>query len=407
MMSTEKFYLLLTAAGSSSRFEGGKKEYFSLDGKSILMHSIEAFCSLDGLSGIVITYPRGGLEEMQKAIVLDAQNSRTANLADSIVFVEGGSMRQASVLAGLEALESWLVSLGANADSQTVLIHDGARPWISPELISKVLDSTQKNGACIPLDDFTDTPKIIDTKGFISEHPERSFVKAAQTPQGFLLGPLLAAHRKANEEAWLCTDDSSMWQRYVKPVAYVQGDRKNRKITYKDDIPSLEQAIAPFSLRIGEGWDIHPLVEGRRLLLGGVPIEFERGESGHSDGDVLWHAIIDALLGAASLGDIGTLFPPQDARWKNADSSDLAKTVSSILKESGLRLTHLDCTVVIERPRLSPYREAIRSNIAKVLDVPRDSVSVKAKTYESFGPVGEGLAVEARAIALIALSPSF
>jgi 2-C-methyl-D-erythritol 4-phosphate cytidylyltransferase/2-C-methyl-D-erythritol 2,4-cyclodiphosphate synthase len=406
MRSSKRFYLLLTAAGSSSRFEGGKKELQSLDGMCVLSHSLNTFSAFEGLLGIVITYPAGGLEDMKSALFLDEKQGSLTTKVETITFVEGGSTRQASVLAGLNGIKSRLESKGFEADASIVLIHDGARPWVGSDIISRVLDSCFEHGACIPLCDFTDTPKIVDTVGFITEHPERAVVKAAQTPQGFSIGPLLKAHRKANDEGCLYTDDSSIWQQFVGPVAYVEGDRKNRKITYREDVESGALSLIPFPCRVGEGWDIHPLVEGRRLLLGGVAIDFDRGEYGHSDGDVLWHAIIDALLGAAGMGDIGVFFPPEEETWKDANSSHLARIVSDALRERGFTLVHIDCTVLIERPRLGPYKEAIRSSVAIVLGVPKDSVSVKAKTYEGFGPVGEGLAVEARALALITSSPS-
>ncbi|MBN1242303.1 MAG: 2-C-methyl-D-erythritol 2,4-cyclodiphosphate synthase [Spirochaetales bacterium] len=154
-------------------------------------------------------------------------------------------------------------------------------------------------------------------------------------------------------------------------------------------------------LRIGEGWDVHRLVEGRRLLLGGVDIPFERGELGHSDGDALLHAITDALLGAAALGDIGSHFPPSDARWKDADSLALLAEAAALVSACGWRIVNLDCTVCIERPRLRPHVDAIRERVSDALGIEADRVSVKAKTYEGLGPVGSGEAVEARAVVLI------
>lgn len=153
--------------------------------------------------------------------------------------------------------------------------------------------------------------------------------------------------------------------------------------------------------RIGEGWDIHPLVEGRPLLLGGYRIDFPRGEAGHSDGDALWHAVIDALLGAAGLGDIGSHFPPSDAKWKDADSSLLAAKAVALVRAQGWEIGNIDCTVMLEKPRLKPYREAIQARMGEVLDLEPGKISVKAKSYEGFGEVGEGLAVETRAVVLL------
>ena len=155
------------------------------------------------------------------------------------------------------------------------------------------------------------------------------------------------------------------------------------------------------NLRIGEGWDIHPLVPGRRLLLAGRQIPHDKGESGHSDGDVLWHSIIDALLGAAALGDIGTHFPPSDPQWKDADSTLLARRIAREIKKLGWTILNLDCTVILERPAVKPHREAIVASIAANLEVDKERISVKAKTMEGFGAVGSGEAVESRAIVLL------
>jgi 2-C-methyl-D-erythritol 4-phosphate cytidylyltransferase/2-C-methyl-D-erythritol 2,4-cyclodiphosphate synthase len=280
-----------------------------------------------------------------------------------------------------------------------VLVHDAARPWVAADTIDAVLASARVNGACIPLSDLPDTPKTISAGGFIETHLERASVKAAQTPQGFALASLAAAHGVAAAEGWTCTDDASIWDRYVGKVASVPGDRKNRKITFREDLSAEEDRIA---FRIGEGWDIHPLESGRRLLLGGIRIEHDKGEAGHSDGDVLWHAIIDALIGAAALGDIGSHFPPSDPRWKDADSGHLARIAADKVREAGWRLGNVDCTVILEKPRLGPYREAICASIAETLGLPRSAVSVKAKTNEGFGEIGSGNAIEARAVALLA-----
>lgn len=404
-------FLLLTAAGSSSRFGGTKKELLSLEGKSILQHSLEAFLHLEDLAGVVVTYPAGRLDEIRASIDKELAGKLTA-LACGLRFVQGGETRQASVKSGLDALiEACGAALPGTALPGTalpgtaidpagavVLVHDAARPWVATDTIDAVLASARANGACIPLSDLPDTPKAISADGFIQTHLERDSVKAAQTPQGFALVALAAAHGAAAAEGWTCTDDASIWDRYVGKVASVPGDRKNRKITYREDLPMEEDAPA---FRIGEGWDIHSLVPGRRLLIGGIRLEHDRGEAGHSDGDVLWHAIIDALIGAAALGDIGSHFPPSDPLWKDADSGQLAALAAQKVAEAGWKIGNIDCTVILEKPRLGPRRDAIRASIASRLGIPADAVSVKAKTNEGFGEIGAGNAIEARAVALL------
>ena len=395
-----KIFLLLAAAGSSSRFGGPKKELVPLDGKSVLQHSLEAFLFIGDLAGIVVTCPEGRIDEIRKSIRAELLASLERRLPCGLGFAAGGASRQISVTRGLDELVSMAKNAKMDPDQSIVLIHDAARPWVTGDIIGNVISSAKANAACIPLCDLPDTPKMISEEGFIAGHPERDLVKAAQTPQGFALGPLAAAHAAAARDEWLCTDDSSLWSRYLGPVTFVPGDRTNRKITYREDIASGDN-IRCGEFRIGEGWDIHPLVAGRKLLLGGIHIEHDLGEDGHSDGDVLWHAITDALLGAAGLGDIGTYFPPSDDRWKDADSGGLARMAADMIAETGWSIGNIDSTVILERPRLGPYREAICVSIAERLGISREAVSIKAKTYEGFGEVGSGKAVEARAIALL------
>ncbi len=391
-------FVLLTAAGSSTRFGAAKKELLALGGESVLQRALEAFLPLRELAGILITYPEGRLDEVAGSI--DARCSEQGGaLPFGLRFAAGGPTRQASVANGLGALccAARAASPPLDPFSALVLVHDAARPWVSAETIGAVLASAREHGACLPLADLPDTPKAIGPDGFVEAHLRREAVMAAQTPQGFSLGVLEQVHAAAAAEGWTATDDAQLWDRYVGEVAWVRGDRKNRKITYREDLP-MEESVA---FRIGEGWDIHPLVEGRRLVLGGVHLEHPRGEAGHSDGDVLWHAIIDALLGAVGLGDIGAHFPPSDRRWKDADSGTLAKMAYGKVLEAGWEIGNIDATVILERPKLSPHREAIRASIAAALGGPGEAVSVKATTNEGFGEIGSGDAVEARAIALL------
>ena len=398
-----RIFLLLAAGGASARFGGGKKEFVELEGKSVLARALEPFLGLEGLAGIAVVCPAGRLGEAAGTLGLERPGSFSPALRAKIRLVEGGQSRQASVAAGLAALSATLGPSGP-AEGDLVLVHDAARPWVSRVLIDSVLASTRLHGASIPLCALADTPKMIGEDGFIAAHPERASVKAAQTPQGFAFGPLVAAHTAAAAEGWSCTDDSSLWERYVGKVAYVEGERANRKVTFRDDLDAAGLAPERQEIRVGEGWDIHPLVDGRPLLLGGIRIEWPKGESGHSDGDVLWHAIIDAMLGAAGQGDIGSHFPPGDPAWKDADSSLLGASAAGLLASLGWTLVNLDCTVMLEAPRIGPHRDAIRLNLASVLGIAPDRVSVKAKTFEGFGEVGRGEAVEARAAVLIGRS---
>lgn len=403
-----RVFVLVTAAGTSTRFSGAqrdptspaeaaaaapaaKKEFARIGGLTVLEQAVMPF--LDFAETIVITCTPGSIDAC-RALLSDSPLFATAQTRGiSIEFTEGGQTRQESVLRGLEALAR-IVDSSIADQGDLVLIHDGARPWISKELIRQVIDQTRQTGACLPLMPLVETPKIVDAS-VVLEHPARASVMTAQTPQAFAFPHILEAHRRAAVESYQTTDDAMIWDRYIGPVSWVEGERMNRKITYREDL------VQQPSLRVGQGWDIHPLVEGRKLLLAGVVIDSPKGEYGHSDGDVLWHAVIDALLGAASLGDIGTHFPPSDPQWKHADSTKLALRVMDLLAARGWKPVNLDCTVILESPRLAPYRPQILASLARVLDLPQEAVSFKAKTREGFDAAGRGEAIEAQALVLL------
>jgi len=254
-------------------------------------------------------------------------------------------------------------------------VHDGARPWASPALAARVAEAAAEGGAAIPIIPLVDTPKEIGPDGILLRHPLRASMGGAQTPQGFRFRALLAAHRKAAAEKADCTDDAELWDRYVGPVASVPGEAENRKVTYARDLPAANEPPAS-AFRVGQGWDLHRLVPGRALMLGGVEVPSPVGEEAHSDGDVLLHAIIDALLGAAALGDIGTYFPPSDEKWRNADSKDLARGAAALVRDAGWVPGNLDCTIVLEKPRLGPLKDAMRASVAACLGMSPDAVSV-------------------------------
>jgi len=387
---------LITAAGSSSRYGSSKKELEDIGGFTVLERAIEPFIPF--CNAILITCPQGEKSEFEELFSKSKLKPDLASLQAGFLITEGGSSRQESVLFGLRELAAHCNNDGV------VLIHDGARPWISKKLIEKTLCCARQRGACLPLMPLTETPKVVEG-GLIHDHPARGIIMCAQTPQAFSLMEILAAHELAHLEGFRATDDSMIWDHYVGPVSWIEGERKNRKITFKEDLMSgllaHESLSFPMPLRIGLGYDIHPLVDGRPLLLAGVRIESEKGEAGYSDGDVLWHAIIDAMLGAAAAGDIGLLFPPGEPEWKDADSSVLARKALMLIRSKGWQLSNIDCTIIIEKPRLAPYREAIKASIAANLELSMESISLKAKTKEGFDATGRGEAIEAHAVVMI------
>lgn len=392
--------LVVTAAGSSQRMGGGaKKEFLRLpSGLSVLAGAIEPFVRSLTLCACVVTYKsgdHGALEQAREAI-------RTSRLLREtfdgggvpLILTEGGKDRQESVYNGLEALQA--ANIPNLASDTIVLVHDGARPFVTEPLIQKTFALACARGAAVPALEPSDTHKEIDENGKITRHLDRSRLAAVQTPQAFLFFPLLEAHRKARAGGKTYTDDTEIWNDYAAPVYTVRGEAANKKITYPADMPQEPQMI-----HTGLGYDIHRLIAGRPLLLGGVHIPFDRGEDGHSDGDVLLHAVTDALLGAAGLGDIGSYFPPSDMRWKDADSALLLRTAWQTVTEAGWRLGNIDCVVVLEAPKLLPYREHIRQSIADILGAERQLIFVKAKTREKLGEVGSGAAAEAYASCLL------
>ncbi len=389
--------LIIAAAGSSARMGGTvKKELLPLPGTdaTVISSATEAFLSALPVCTVLVTVPpRGGIEMTERMRNALFASPRITDIfsrkpdAPELIFTEGGESRQESVFHALKKLAS-----GAETPD-IVLIHDGARPFVTPDIVTGVYRGVLEHGAAVCAVPAVDTQKETDGTGKITAHLDRSRIAAVQTPQGFRFAQLLAAHEKAAADGGVYTDDTEIWDKYVSPVYIVPGSPENRKITYASDLPCKKE---PFpTIRTGLGYDLHRLTEGRKLIIGGVVVPFSKGEAGHSDGDVLLHAITDALLGAAGLGDIGELFPPSDPEWKDADSAGLLKAAWDTVRRAGWRLGNMDCVVVLEQPKLLPYRTAIRASVAGILGTDTDSVFVKAKTGEKLPPIGTGEAIEA------------
>ncbi len=449
-----KFALVLTAAGSSTRIgTGQKKEFMPFESGTVLSAACFVFLNTlqKTLSLIVITYPKGKRQQTEKALFCDSRIKPLLEACSAqVLFVEGGGTRQESVRNALEAVASSFGSSRFGADF--VLIHDAARPWVTPEIITDACETAMKYGSAVPAVPATDTLAVaglgagplpgdassrLDSESHlggadsnrvsgadsadktIASYIDRSTAFCLQTPQCFAFKELLEAHRAAAAENRSgCTDDTTVWAAYCSPVHLSKGSPANKKITFAADLKDLAGTTAPakrattahnpntsggfpMNIRTGLGYDLHRLTEGRPLMLGGVEIPFEKGEDGHSDGDVLLHAITDALLGAAGLGDIGELFPPSDNRWKCADSRELLRTAWEKVSDGGWRIENIDCVVALEKPKFLPYREQVRKSIASVLGCPEESVFVKAKTGEKLGKIGRGEAVEAWVTCLI------
>ena len=377
----------LVAAGSSTRM-GFDKLSFDLGGETVVQRSIRAFAECPLVSEIVLVAGknRAFLEQQAGACTKPVQ------------VVQGGATRAESAKNGVLA-----------AHGELVAVHDAARPFVSQAVITAALEAAAACGAAAPAVPVKDTVKravrgdgkTVPEQCMVADTPDRSTLYAVQTPQCFDRAAYLAALDELDaEKARLVTDDCSLFELTGRPVQLTQGDYANLKITTREDLPRAEQKEGN-DMRIGHGYDVHRLVEGRKLIMGGVTIPYEKGLLGHSDADVLLHAVSDALLGAAALGDIGKHFPDTDPRYEGADSLMLLREVGRLLDETGYTVGNIDATVLCQAPKLAPHIPAMRQNIANALGLALDDVSVKATTEEHLGFTGEGLGIAAHAVALI------
>ena len=308
----------------------------------------------------------------------------------AIRYTAGGSTRQESAYAGILALPE---------DAEIVAMHDGARSFVSPELIRRCVQSCKEHGSGVAGHRPVDTVKVADQEGYFLETLNREELVLVETPQVFWKEPLKKAYEKAFLDGFTGTDDALLMERIGVRARLVESRGENFKLTHPEDFVKAERLLMNnFPVRVGQGFDVHRLVEGRKLLLAGVDIPFEKGLLGHSDADVLAHAVTDALLGAASAGDIGELFPDTDPIYLNADSMALLSAVMDKLRLEGWEIGNLDVTVFLEKPKISQYKKSIGENLANTLKIPKGCVNIKAKTAEGLGAVGGGEAAGAAAV---------
>ncbi len=376
MACERRVYAIICAAGKGARMGGPvPKQFLKLGGRTILSITAEKFFNSPAVWETVITVA-SEYEEYCREEFSDAKGR--------VAVVCGGGERQDSVYRAL----MYLKERGANPDD-TVLIHDGVRPYVSRELIERAIGAIEEgNDGAVPGVFVTDT--IRDTDG---KTMDRSRLRRVQTPQAFRLGVILNAYEKAMEEGYYGTDDGGLAERSGYKVIMFPGEDRNIKITVAEDL-MMEN-------RIGTGFDTHGFGPDRRLVLGGVDVPGERGLMGHSDADVLVHALMDAILGAAAMGDIGKAFPDSDDSYKGISSLKLLERVKEMVSSEGYRLVNADMTVICQKPKLAPYIDQMRSNIADVLGVDVDRISVKATTTEKLGFTGRSEGIAAEAVCLL------
>ncbi|HRK18685.1 MAG TPA: bifunctional 2-C-methyl-D-erythritol 4-phosphate cytidylyltransferase/2-C-methyl-D-erythritol 2,4-cyclodiphosphate synthase [Hyphomicrobiaceae bacterium] len=392
--NTPRVFALVVAAGAGRRARGDgpdepPKQFRNLAGRSVLARSILPFLRCPHVAGVLVVINPDDRSRYDEVVTELASPDRLLPPA------QGGPTRQATVLLGLEALERFAPEM--------VLVHDAARPFVTPVIISDVIEALGRSVAVVPAAASQDTILLGTADKTLEATLDRGRIWRAQTPQGFHYGPLLAAHRAARTaNGPEFTDDSSLMAAAGHTVGIVAADPGNTKLTTPEDFEMAEKRLGASSLpdvRVGHGFDVHKFIAGDHVWLCGVNVPHDHAVDAHSDGDVALHALTDAILGALADGDIGQHFRNTDPRWRGAASSLFLADAARRAQERGARITHVDVTVLAEAPKIGPFRAAMRRRIAELLKIDEDRIGLKATTTETLGFVGrrDGLAAMATA----------
>ena len=377
---------VIVAAGRGSRAGGQEpKQFRSLGDRTPLRMTFERFA---GHADVAFVQP----------VIHPDDRELYANEAAGLALLPaafGGGTRQESVRAGLDAL--------APKAPDIVLVHDAARPFVSSSLITRSIAAAQEFGAAIPALEVTDAVKLVDGAGAVATTVERSQVRLVQTPQAFRFASLFEAHRKAADTGRRdFPDDAALAQWAGMKVNVFAGEHANIKLTTPDDFARAEARMLR-DVRTGSGIDVHAFGPGDHVMLGGVRIPHDRALSGHSDADVVLHAVVDAILGALADGDIGVHFPPNDPQWRGASSDRFVAFAMERLAKRGGRVSHIDINIVCENPKIGPHRDAMRARIAELCVIDTDRVAIKATTSEGLGFTGRGEGIAAFVTATVRL----
>lgn len=384
--------VIIVAAGRGHRFGGEMpKQYLEVHQQPLVRHAVQAFLDHPAIDLILPVIHPDDADILANAL----------GGLDYLEPVAGGAARQDSVRNGLEGL--------ASSAPDYVLVHDAARPMVAPALIDRVIEALQDTSGVIPGIAVVDTLKRADDDGIITDTVSRDGLWRAQTPQGFKYADLLAAHRSAIGQE--LTDDAAVMEASGYRVAVVLGDENNIKVTTPDDLMRMEEIMSDDSaqaklvrspsFRIGSGYDVHKLGPGDHVTLCGVEITSERALIGHSDADVALHAVTDAVFGAIADGDIGSHFPPTDSQWRGASSDQFLAYACERMRERGFELSNIDLTIICEKPKIGPHRDAMRARLAEIAQIDVSCVSVKATTTERLGFTGRGEGIAAEAVIII------
>jgi 2-C-methyl-D-erythritol 4-phosphate cytidylyltransferase / 2-C-methyl-D-erythritol 2,4-cyclodiphosphate synthase len=383
---------LIVAAGRGRRAGGSTpKQYMDFSGEPVLRRTLRFFASSPKIDQIVaVIHPDDA----------DSYRQCVSGVGKCMPPVWGGATRQQSVLAGLEVMEK--------SPPKFVLVHDAVRPLLSAPLLARALDAVSATGAAVPVVPVNDTIKRVGGDGNIAGTLDRTELRAIQTPQAFTFTKLIEAHRRAAKAGrGDFTDDAAIAEWAGIPVSTFPGESRNLKLTTADDF-LIAQALLGNSMevRTGTGFDVHAFGAGNSVTLGGISIPHQKALIGHSDADVLLHAMTDAVLGALGEPDIGHHFPPSDEKWRGAASDRFLAHAIALLAARGGGLVHLDSTVLCEAPKIGPHRDAIQNRVAEIAGVAAGRVSVKATTTEGLGFIGRGEGIAAMATATIKVPAS-
>ncbi len=378
-------FAVIVAAGSGSRM-GKPKQFLPLAGKTVVEWSLKAFLDTPEIEGVILVTTAENIKEHSKRLS-----------SDKVKLVEGGATRMESVRRGFKAVPE---------DVDLIAVHDGARPLITPQVIHEVLEEAYESGAAVAAVAVKDTLKKVTNKQlWVSATPVRSSFWMAQTPQCYRREILEEALQKFADEK-NATDESQLVEKSGHRVKVVTASYENIKITTPEDLVMAESLMekrmgGQKKISVGIGYDVHKLVAGRDLWLGGIKISHSKGLLGHSDGDVVLHAVGDAILGALGEGEIGIMFPPDNPKIKGIASKEIIAAIMDKVAQKKAQISHVDINVLAEEPKLKPHYGAIKTSLASLLGLPEQSINVKAKTHEGLDSIGEGKAMACQAVASV------
>ena len=392
-----KFQVVVVAAGRSRRMlqaekpglGAERKPFLPLAGRTVLEHTCLALARSERVGGIVVVTQAEDVERAERLL-------RESPLSKPFVCVEGGEERADSVRSGCA------VRMEA---CPFIAVHDAARPCVSVDALERLFDATEESQAALLALPIADTLKRAGENATTSETIPRAGLLSAQTPQAFSATRFRELLERARDDDFRPTDDAALWERYEGSVRLVLGEATNLKITYPEDLARAERFMSEptkkSNLRVGTGFDIHRLVEGRKCVLGGIELPHDKGPEGHSDGDAVLHAVTDAILGAAGLDDLGTLFPDDDPAFKDIESTRLLRRACEALEKAGWRVVNIDIVIATEGPRIAPHRSEMRASIASCLGIEPTRVNVKGKSLEGLGALAGGTGVAVQAVCML------